>query len=57
MNALKNRTVVVACGVGRDSVGMLAGLHDRRIRPAAILFADVKSGDTIPILDSRGIVW
>ena len=41
MDALKNRTVVVACGVGRDSVGMLVGLRDRGIRPAAILFADV----------------
>jgi hypothetical protein len=41
MNTLRNRTVVVACGVGRDSVGMLVGLHDRGIRPAAILFADV----------------
>jgi hypothetical protein len=43
MESLHNRTVVVACGVGRDSTGMLVGLHERGIRPAAILFADVGS--------------
>ena len=47
MQCLQNRVVVVACGVGRDSTGMLVGLHERQVRPAAILFADVggeKSG-------------
>ena len=39
--SLQDRTLVVACGVGRDSTGMLIGLHERGIRPAAILFADV----------------
>ena len=37
----------MACGVGRDSTAMLVGLHERHIRPEAILFADVggeKSG-------------
>jgi hypothetical protein len=43
MECLQNRTVIVACGVGRDSTGMLVGLHERGIRPAAILFADVGS--------------
>jgi hypothetical protein len=37
------RTLVVSCGVGRDSTAMLVGLHQRGIRPAAILFADVGS--------------
>jgi hypothetical protein len=41
MQCLQNRVVVVACGVGRDSTGMLVGLHERNIRPEAILFADV----------------
>lgn len=41
MECLQNRTVIVACGVGRDSTGMLVGLHERGVRPAAILFADV----------------
>ena len=39
--SMRNRVVVVACGVGRDSTGMLVGLHERNIRPEAILFADV----------------
>ncbi|MGO9110061.1 MAG: hypothetical protein ACLP9L_12585 [Thermoguttaceae bacterium] len=41
MQCLRNRVVVVACGVGRDSTGMLVGLHERNIRSEAILFADV----------------
>ncbi len=41
MEHLRNRTVVVACGAGRDSTAMLVGLHQRGVRPAAILFADV----------------
>ena len=41
MQCLQNRVVVVACGVGRDSTGMLVGLHERQVRPEAILFADV----------------
>ena len=41
MECLQNRIVIVACGVGRDSTGMLVGLHERGIRPEAILFADV----------------
>lgn len=41
MECLRNRTVVVACGVGRDSTAMLVGLHERHVRPEAILFADV----------------
>ena len=40
-NPMRNRVVVVACGVGRDSTGMLVGLHERGIRPEAILFANV----------------
>ena len=38
MQCLQNRVVIVACGVGRDSTGMLVGLYERRIRPEAILF-------------------
>ncbi len=41
MQCLQNRVVVVACGVGRDSTGMLVGLHERQVRPEAILFADI----------------
>jgi hypothetical protein len=41
MECLQDRVVVVACGVGRDSTAMLVGLHERRIRPEAILFADI----------------
>ena len=43
MQCLQNRVVIVACGVGRDSTAMLVGLRERRIRPEAILFADVAS--------------
>lgn len=39
--SLNDQTLIVACGVGRDSTGMLVGLHERQIRPEAILFADV----------------
>lgn len=43
MEALRNRTLVVSCGVGRDSVAMLVGMHERGLRPAAVVFADVGS--------------
>ena len=33
MQCLQNRVVVVACGVGRDSTGMLVGLHERNSGP------------------------
>lgn len=35
--------LVVSCGIGVDSVGLLAGLHLAGIRPDAILFAHVGS--------------
>lgn len=35
--------VIVACGVGRDSVGMLCRMHREGQRPDAILFANVGS--------------
>ena len=35
--------VIVACGVGRDSVGMLCRMHREKQRPDAILFANVGS--------------
>lgn len=57
MQCLQNGVVIVACGVGRDSTGTLVGLHERHIRPEAILFADVggeKQGtyDFIPHLQA-----
>ncbi|MGE5607865.1 MAG: hypothetical protein ACM359_01305 [Bacillota bacterium] len=49
--------VIVACGVGRDSVAMLVEMHNRRWRPDAILFANTGSekADTyryIPVLQA-----
>ncbi len=35
--------IIVACGVGRDSVGMLCRMHREGQRPDAILFANVGS--------------
>ncbi len=56
MEYLKGRTVIVACGVGRDSTAMLIGLQRRGIRPDAVLFANVGSEKAetyayIPILN------
>jgi len=55
MKGLKGKTVIVACGVGRDSTAMLMGMHARSLRPDAILFADVgaekrQTYEYIPIL-------
>lgn len=40
---LKDRTVVVSKGMGRDSLAVLIGLKQRGIRPNAVVFADVGS--------------
>jgi hypothetical protein len=57
MEYLRGRTLMVACGVGRDSTALLVGLKARNIRPDAVLFADVgaeKAGTYayIPILNA-----
>ncbi len=39
--AIHEQPLVVACGVGVDSIAMIVGLKNRGIRPDAILFADV----------------
>lgn len=40
---IAEQTLVVSCGVGRDSTGMLVGMYERGLRPAAVVFADVGS--------------
>jgi hypothetical protein len=40
---MKNSVIIVACGVGRDSVGMLCRMRQLKIRPNHILFANVGS--------------
>lgn len=40
---LKNRTIVVSKGMGRDSLAMLIWMKNEGIRPNAVVFADVGS--------------